>query len=640
MIDVTLDFETFYDKQYSLKKMTMASYVRDPRFEITGCSYKIEEGDTVWVTPDEIPSMVATLSELECHHGVNLICQNTKFDALILNERLGFTPSYYSDIMSMFKGMYPQFPSDLKFMSEFIFLGNETMAKGTALQNLEGLRYCDMASSQKDALAEYGIQDSDITYAIYQILKPDIPQAELDMINLTTRMYCQPEFVLDIPKLEAVIESQDGIKHNALLDAQKALDDMDLSYEMDEKTFSSNPQYADFLRFLNVDVPTKISPRTGKEAPALGKNDVDYLELKKQHPTLTSFYHARETIKSTIAKSRAQGLINAVQNRHNGDNKLVVPLKYYGAHTGRFGGGEKINLQNLQRGSEHRKALTAPRGKLVYVADSSNIEARMLAWFAGQHDLVDQFRNGEDTYATLASKIYGFEINKKSHPGERSVGKVARLGLGYGMGWSKFQETLLSGPMGMAPIPCDENFAKLVVNTYRRSSPRVVACWNDAQNALFEMMNVHPSGYLGCLHVARESLNLPNGMHLHFPELYGREIEHAYGVDYEVSYKAYDYKTKRFESKKIYGGKLVENICQALATAVIKEQMLKIDQIMQDHFDGQVVLQVHDEIIVIANDKEPDAIMDAMYKVMNTPPEWCADIPLASEGGYDTCYSK
>ena len=155
------------------------------------------------------------------------------------------------------------------------------------------------------------------------------------------------------------------------------------------------------------------------------------------YPQFQHVWDARKAVKSRIAETRAQRFIDATHD----DGTISVPLRYYAAHTGRFGGTEKINMQNMPRNSELRKALCAPPGHLVFVADLSNIEARMLAWLADEDDLLAQFAAGDDIYSNLATEIYGRPINKHDDPTERFVGKTAVLGLGYGMGANKFRAT-------------------------------------------------------------------------------------------------------------------------------------------------------------------------------------------------------
>lgn len=322
-------------------------------------------------------------------------------------------------------------------------------------------------------------------------------------------------------------------------------------------------------------------------------------------------------------------------------------------NTGRYGGGEKLNLQNLTRGSELRKSLIAPPGHLVYVADSSNIEARMLAWVAGQPDLLEVFREGGDVYAHFATKLYGFPVNKDDHPHERFVGKVCVLGLGYGMGWRKFQDSMAAGMLGGDPVLLTDLEAQAIVKLYRDSNYAIAGpggFWSQAQAAITDM-------YLGVerdwgpMRTAKNMLILPNGMALKYPGL--RPMD-EHGNDFE-------YFNGRFWTK-IYGGKFTENIIQALARIVLFDQMLEVNRLLLLE-EGRVVLNVHDEIIGIAPDggarlvrrADPDvkgdkdvwendswamALFDRIVATMSEDQGWYRGLPLEAEGGFDLMYSK
>lgn len=655
MIDVTLDFETYFDKDYSLSKKgtTTMSYVRDPRFQILGVGLTIQDGVKRYYTGYYIDQAVDILFDLQESSGVNLIGQNTKFDALILNEHYDFVPSYYSDTMAMSKGLWPHHPSSLDALCKRLWPDDKAMHKGKELADYKGKTLSEIYSGiraydQAQPLTSYCNQDVYLTRQAYKLMKSWIPQDELDIIHMTTRMFVEPEFVADIPLLKETAVQAQADKENTINAAISYLQEHRQQFLFKAngyteittpKTFSSPKMYPALIAGLGLTLPKKISPSNGKLTWATGKADVDYINFKAEHHEHYKVFRAREVAMSNIAKTRALSIIAAADQHPS--KRLCVPLVYYGAHTGRYGGNEGINVQNFQRGSNHRRSLTAPKGKLVYVADSSNIEARKLAWFAGETYLVQQFANGDDTYATLATDIYGYPVNKTTHPGERGVGKVARLGLGYGMGWRTFQRTLRSGPMGMDPVPCDDYFAQKIVNTYRKKHPAIVQCWREADRIIQAMMKSNCNEVFGCLQVFHQCLQLPNGMYLHFPNLRNEEIQTAQGTQYETVYDTYSYKTRRMESRKIYGGKLVENICQALAAAVIKDQMLRIDKVLQSSVHaGQVCLQVHDEIIAIASAAKPDQVMQIMHNEMGKPPSWAKGLPLDSEGGYDYCYSK
>jgi DNA polymerase bacteriophage-type len=187
----------------------------------------------------------------------------------------------------------------------------------------------------------------------------------------------------------------------------------------------------------------RLVQTTDKETYALAKGDTGFLELTEhEDPFIQELCRVRLGTKSTIEESRIERFIG-IGARNKG--KLPIPLKYYGAHTGRWAGSDKVNFQNLPARDKKKKALKnaviAPEDHVVINSDSSQIEARVLVWLAGQDDVVEWYREGRDVYSEFASKVYGRPITKKDTT-ERAVGKTCILGLGYGTGWSKLQQTL------------------------------------------------------------------------------------------------------------------------------------------------------------------------------------------------------
>ena len=322
-------------------------------------------------------------------------------------------------------------------------------------------------------------------------------------------------------------------------------------------------------------------------------------------------------------------------------------LNYFGAKTGRWSGGGKMNLQNLNRqeynedGSpvpmtgELRKSIIAPPKHVVMVCDSAQIEARTLAWFAGQEDLLEQFRNKEDVYSLFASEVYGIKVTKKDKE-MRFVGKVSILGLGYGMGAVKYRMTLARGSMG-PPVHIDASFAKKTVNTYRKKNHMIPKAWKEAEQVLLAMTRGE-SGSWNCLEYDPETIWLPNGMGLHYPEL---RVVH----DSETGrMSGFEYKANGYP-KKIYSALGVENICQALARVIVGVQMIET----QKYFDtlklrkgeiARIASMSHDEIISVVPERLAEKIMEQQVNIMRVPPAWCADLPLDAESGYAHEYSK
>ena len=612
---VTLDFETYYDKDYTLKKLNTIEYVTDERYKCHGVGIQIDDGSPEYYTDDAIePALRATFNE-PCL----LLCQNTKFDGFILHHHYDIHPTRYADTRSMSKALFPTGSASLKELCIRLFPDDETMRKGDELADSKGIEVFD--AELAEAIKGYCKQDVHLTYHCYQSMISEFPESEQDLIHLTTKMFCEPAIVLDKARVASHLE-QVATQRTARIDQGLAFVTEQLGEPHDDPIlFSSNKQFAELLDALGTKVPSKISPTTGKPTHALGKADLGFQKLMRDNPQFDDLWAARQAVKSTGEVTRSQRLLLTAE-RCNGH--IPVPLNYYGAHTGRFSGGEKLNLQNLKRGSELRKSLCAPNGQYVFVADSSNIEARMLAWLADQRSMLEVFHAKGDVYCEFASKIYNRPIIKGEHPDERFLGKCAVLGLGYGMGADKFRDTLKVGALG-PPVDFKKHEAQRVVDLYRNTNAMIVKYWSRCQNALSAMMQRNANYAFGPLIIRHQKIKLPNGMYLRYPDLRteGREIVFGQGR----------HKTK------MYGGKLCENITQALARIVVTDQMLMADRFLQVK-GGRIVLQVHDELVGLGPMTNPTETEDMMFDIMRTPPSWAEGLPLDAEGGYADNYSK
>ena len=599
---VTLDFETYFDTKVSLTKLTTMDYVRHEKFKVWGVGIKIDHDDTEWYGEDEAEAAIHDIDWSEA----TVVCHNTPFDGYILTRHYGVTPKYYIDTAAMNRGLFPGQSARLKDCAIRAFPNDATMRKGEELADAKGIY--DLDPELEEAIAGYCIQDVDLTYAIYNQLVDRMPQSEMDIIDMTCRMFCEPKLIVN---REALILFRDF----QITASEQAIEEAGI----DRKVLSSNQQFHDFLFTIGIVPPTKKSPTTGKNIPALGKNDKAFTQMQKMYPEYQHIWNARKAVKSRINETRAQRFIDATHD----DGTISVPLRYYAAHTGRFGGTEKINMQNMPRNSELRKALCAPEGQLVFVADLSNIEARMLAWLADEVDLLDQFRSGDDIYSNLATQIYGRPINKTDDPTERFVGKTAVLGLGYGMGATKFQATLEAGAMG-PPMKFTATEAQNVVNTYRSTYSGVQLLWQKLELKLANTINPAYEEEWHGLVFKDKKIYLPNGLALHYNDL-----------RYEFGQLTYD---SGRAIEKTWGGRITENVVQALSRIIVTDSMLHIEK--DTTLDAQVVLTVHDEIVLISQANNPDATMDKLIAHMCTPPSWAEDIPLDAEGGYDVSYSK
>ena len=612
---ISIDFETFYDREYSLSKLTTEQYIRDPRFEVIGYCYKVDAGDIHWVTGDN-SAIRRTLTQLglERHQ---VLCHNTAFDGAILSWKFGIKPKFLFDTLSMARPLTGlTVGGSLRALAKYFNLGE----KGTEVYNTLGKHRSDFTPEELARFGEYCKQDVNLTYQLFQKLLPYTTKQELFIIDLMLRMFTEPKFALDKERLEA---------HLANVRAKKEELMSKIPYSKEE--LMSNPKFADVLRSLDVEPPMKVSPTTGKETYAFAKTDEAFKALL-EHPDerVQAVAAARLGTKSTIEETRTENMIG-IANR----GSLPILLNYWGGSTGRASGGDRMNLQNLPRGGEIRKSLIAPPGHVIVACDSSNIEGRVNAWFCGQADLVKHFQEGNDVYCELASKIFGRKITKADKK-ERFVGKTATLGLGYGTGWKKLQQALRNGGAPMSDDECQR-----VVDIYRSSNWAIKDTWRTCGDVLGNMVNGY-SGEFGVgvkLKYEPGKIWLPNGMYLLYPELKFNP------VDTETEEKGYSYRRKNFRAR-IYNSKLLENIIQSLARIVVFNQMAVIAQKLKEkggNSDGkirQVVLTVHDEVVVIVPKEEAEETLKMMEEAMRKRPSWAPDLPIDCEGGIGNSYGE
>jgi len=612
----TIDFETYYDRDYSLSKMTTESYIRDKRFQVIGVAVKINNGKTEWYSGDDVGKFLHSLILSDKY----LLAHHSAFDGAILSWHYNIKPKFWFDTMSMARPLHNMtIGCSLNALSSCYKLGQ----KGTEVINALGKRLEDFTSEELKQYANYCINDVELTYKLFKVLVKGYPQSELKVIDQTIRMYTEPEIELDVDLLGDHLTT---IKTNK----QKLVDTLATKSSGSDvkKVLMSNVMFAELLRKVGVEPPTKVSIRTGEPTFAFAKTDKEFTKLA-EHPKqiVQQLVSARLGVKSTIEETRTENLIKV-----SGRGKLPIMLNYYGAHTGRFSGGDKMNLQNLPRNGVLRKSLTVPQGKMLVACDSSQIEARVVAYISGQTDLVEAFRQGRDVYSEFASEVYGRKITKQDKL-ERFVGKTCILGLGYGMGAEKFKNTLSLGQGGMS-VDIDINEAKRIVNLYRQKNHKIVSLWGVCDYALRGILHNREDSILdNMLAYDSKGIVLPNGLRIRYPML--RRTRD--GFEYISNARTYRKlkTTGKIEDKewtKIYGGKVTENIVQALARIIVGEQMLRIRERYRP------VLTVHDAAVIVAPEKELDQAVGFITKVMSTPPDWAAGLPVACEANYGQSY--
>ena len=593
---VSLDFETYYDADYTLSKLSTSEYIRDPRFKAQMLGVKIGNGKTRIIPAGRIKTELAKIN-WSTHAA---LCHNTQFDGFILSHHYGVHPAFLYDSLSMARGLHSNdIGAGLDEVA--VYYGGCGKIEGS-LEKTKGV--LNWSKAMFAETGTYCANDVDEMFRIFGLMLPKMPADEIDLIDLTCRMFCSPVLKVDIPRVEKELERElarrEVLMYAAVTPADyedakllkgkdKLLEGKERELLLIKKVIGSNELFANLLRAEGVEPPVKISPawikkpkdlrdEDGKYAYAFAKDDAKFLELPNRvedwgldlndpaqvkamtlkQERLQALVDVRIAVKSTTNVTRAERFLIA------GANGMSLPIgyAYYRAHTGRWGGQNKMNMQNLTRGGELRLSILAPKGHQLAVVDSGQIEARVNGWLWGQNDLLDAFRDadagtGRDAYCNFGDHIYGREITKADKM-ERFVGKVCVLGLGFQMGAPKFQMTLAKGALGGPPVYFALDRCKGIVNTYRVKNYAIVNGWGICKR-IIEDMAAGREGSHGPLNWEFETVWLPNGMALKYPGLRkGHNPENGYE---EWSYQAKD------QRKKIYGGLL----CLGASTEVLTD---------------------------------------------------------------------
>ncbi len=605
---ITVDFETYYDKDFSLRKMTTEAYIRDPRFEVVGVGVKVNNNATEWAsgTHEELKEYLHTFD----WGSSVLLCHNTLFDGAILSWLFDVHPRVLTDTLCIARALHGvEVGGSLHALTQRYGLG----AKGTEVLDAIGKRRLDFTDAELDKYGDYCINDVELTYKLFNVMGRGFPKGELRLIDCTLRMFVEPVLELDLGLLEQHLEDTKQIK-----------EDLITSSGVTKKELMSNPKFAELLEGLGVIPPTKISLTTNKETFAFAKNDEQFKALENHSdPKVQALVTARLCTKRTLEESRTERLRGIAKR-----GLLPVPVRYYAAHTGRWGGDDKINIQNLPsrgvNGKKLKNSMLAPEGYMMVDCDSSQIEARVLAWLAGQDDLVQAFTDKEDVYIKMASKIYNIPEEAVTKD-QRFVGKTTILGAGYGMGAVRFADQLQSFGTHM-----DVEEARRVIRIYRDANWKINTLWRDCQNMLVEMSRGN-SGSLGPNGIVKYGADghngwilLPSGLKMRYDDLQYEQGERG---------PEFKYKTRRGYTR-IYGGKVTENICQAIARCIIGDQMLAIAK------RYKVALTVHDSVVCCVHEDELKEATRYIEECMSSTAPWAEGLPITCESDNGKSYGE
>ncbi|HLL29015.1 MAG TPA: DNA polymerase [Xanthobacteraceae bacterium] len=629
---VFLDYETFYSKEYTLRRMTPVQYILDPRFEMIGCAVKERRQPGVFLEDAELRAYFASLDPKD----TCMVTFNALFDMCITAWKYDFVPKLMVDTMGVARACRGSELKRLNLETVAEHLG--LPAKGKTILKVEGM--CGAAIKAAGLWPDYevyALNDNDLNEGIFEKLveSGEFPAEELPVMDMVLRCAIKPRFILDAPKLAVHLNSIVQQKNELLAQAM-------LAGGVDGKSdLMSNDRFAELLRNVGCEPPKKISPTTGLSTWAFSKTDPDFLALEEDdNPAVQALIAARLGHKSTLEETRTKRLLEIAALNWPGKGQvglMPVPLRFSGAHTHRLSGEWKINMQNMPARDgvkALRRALTVGPDEEAVVADASQIEARITAWICGQTDLVDAFARGADVYSDFASEVFDQPVNRKAklpngdpdpqQVGMGFVGKTGILSLGFGVGWEKFQRSvkILSKQQIGTAIELDDETSIKTVKTYRRKNYRISGAWKTLGAHLNILSGGGRAEFGPCL-IEKGSILLPSGLRLFYRDLQqeGGQWRFKYGP----------------KTKFIWGGALLENIVQAIARIVTMSAAVRIQRRVAK-YNVWLNLQAHDELVFITPKQHVAEVKKIIHEEMVRRPQWALDLPLAAEVGSGPTY--
>lgn len=615
-----IDYETFYSSEYSLRKMTPVEYILDPRFECMGAAIKQGiEGESYWLDGDELHKFFADLNP----DNTALVSHNALFDACITSWRYNFQPLFTWDTLGIARAMLGHKLRSLSLANVARELG--IGMKGDAVHKVIGMSAAAIkAAGLWDAYTEYARNDADLCAQIFKKLVTEggFPKRELRIMDLVIRCATQPSMLLDANVLAEHLHKIQSEKETLLTQAMM----MGAEGKAD---LMSNDKFAELLRSVGVEPPRKISKLTGRETYAFARTDPDFMALEEhENPAVQALFAARMGHKSTLEETRTERFLKMSQLQWPDGKpaRAPMPLRYSGAHTHRLSGDWSLNVQNMPRGGALRRSLIAPPDHKIVAADLSQIEARLVAWFCKQDDLVEQFANGEDVYSSFASTVFGYPVSK-ANKAERFIGKTAILGMGYGVGWSNFQRTvkLQSAAQAGTTIELDDLEAQRIVNTYRTTYSNIPRMWRTLDGLIPSLVQGDSGQKLGPVTLRSNAIDLPSGLQLKY---------HNLQYDNERRGWTYEYGGK---TKSLYGGAMLENVIQALARIVVMDAAVRLQTVIEN-VGGRLALQVHDELVFVIPNDLAEKARDVIMREMTREVEWAPGLPIAAEADIGPSY--
>lgn len=687
---VVIDFETYWDsKTYTLSKMGPIEYVRNEKFTPQLCAFTLSNGSCcVDCSVVEHERLRTTFENLDTHDVAWCGHNMHGFDSLILSEFFDFHPQKIYDTIAMMRwtGLSRVCRESHAALTEF--LGNGNKAAGTVVSDHKQWPD-DFTPEERAFFIQYCKDDAGQCYQNAQDMLPYMTPDALRFMSITARMATEPSFVLDEDLLLEYLSDLD----NAADKARQELMSM-FSFKTNADMLAalrSADKFASMLRSLGIEPPLKESaaktktkreklqlaanagvPGAAEELEnmqpvmtyAFSKTDVDFV-LMQDHPDLrvALLVRTRLQLNSSIDRSRAETLLKFARMH----KPLPIMLGAWLAHTGRYSAGasadagtktDKLQFQNLSKRDPSkrklRQAIKVPKGKVVVACDSSQIEARGLAFVANEVGLLTQFREGRDPYSELAETIFGVpwqDIKAGAKSGDktmemyRNTGKTGILSCGYSVGHHKYSNTLLRQGIHLhEDLDRHHELARYAHGIYRAAHPNIVAFWKTAENVLEAMLRGESGTFggpnndiytFGIMPVGPRtdlcvpSVRFPSGYILRYPGLRAERNDRG---KWQFLYDTYKGASKI--PTHIYGGAFTNNLVQGLSFVdVIMYQGCRMDEA-----GIKLACNIHDAWASVVPEEQGDYVKQQMLHYMSIVPPALNGLPVACEAKIGTTF--
>ena len=687
---VVIDFETYWDsKTYTLSKMGPIEYVRNEKFTPQLCAFTLSNGSCcVDCSVVEHERLRKTFENLDTHDVAWCGHNMHGFDSLILSEFFDFHPQKIYDTIAMMRwtGLSRVCRESHAALTEF--LGNGNKAAGTVVSDHKQWPD-DFTPEERAFFIQYCKDDAAQCYQNAQAMLPYMTPDALRFMSITARMATEPSFVLDEDLLLEYLSDLDAAADKARQELM-AMFSFQTNADM-LAALRSADKFADMLRSLGVEPPLKESaaktktkreklqlaadagrPGAAEELEnmqpvmtyAFSKTDVDFV-LMQDHPDprVALLVRTRLQLNSSIDRSRAETLLKFARMH----KPLPIMLGAWLAHTGRYSAGasadagtktDKLQFQNLSKRDPSkrklRQAIKVPKGKVVVACDSSQIEARGLAFVANEVGLLTQFREGRDPYSELAETIFGVpwqDIKAGAKSGDkqmkmyRNTGKTCILSCGYSVGHLKYSNTLLRQGIHLhEDLDRHHELARYAHGIYRAAHPNIVAFWKTAENVLEAMLRGESGTFggpnndiytFGIMPVGPRtdlcvpSVRFPSGYILRYPGLRAERNDRG---KWQFVYDTYKGASKI--PTHIYGGAFTNNLVQGLSFVdVIMYQGCRMDEA-----GIKLACNIHDAWASVVPEEQGDYVKQQMLHYMSMVPPALNGLPVACEAEIGTTF--